>query len=243
MAAASSLDDDDAAGRLAALLDRADALGGAALDLGVLAGAPLRGELPAAVVARLGARLERLNCAGHAFSALPPAFCGAALPRLRTLFFLGNAFARAPPQLAGLPALFMLSLKSQRPPLEEVPEDCLAPSLGWLILTDNAIPRLPAALGALGNLRKLMLAGNRLEALPAAVGGLASLELARLSDNRLAEVPLALLRLPRLAWLALAGNPCCPPPLGGGSFAFAVQGGGADSAPAAWADAPAACGF
>ena len=32
-------------------------------------------------------------------------------------------------------------------------------------------------------------------------------------------------------------------PLGGGAFSFSVQGGGADNAPAAWAEAPAACGF
>ena len=31
--------------------------------------------------------------------------------------------------------------------------------------------------------------------------------------------------------------------LGGGAFSFSVPGGGADDAPAAWAEAPAACGF
>ena len=32
-------------------------------------------------------------------------------------------------------------------------------------------------------------------------------------------------------------------PLGGGAYNFAVQGGGPEPAPAAWAEAPAACGF
>jgi hypothetical protein len=32
-------------------------------------------------------------------------------------------------------------------------------------------------------------------------------------------------------------------PLGGGAYSFAVQGGGPEPAPAAWAEAPAACGF
>jgi len=32
-------------------------------------------------------------------------------------------------------------------------------------------------------------------------------------------------------------------PLGGGAFHFSVQGGGPEAAPAAWAEAPAACGF
>ena len=55
---------------------------------------------------------------------------------------------------------------------------------------------------------------------------------------------------PHAAMLSVTDVGCAPvmvlgsdTPLGGGSFAFAVQGGGADSAPAAWADAPAACSF
>ena len=250
---------------LPSLLDAAEAAGGSSLDLSLLS-PPLRGALPAAVVARLGARLERLNAAGHSLSALPPGFCGAALPRLRTAFFLGNAFSAVPAALGGLPSLFMLSFKSQRPPaganadagadadadagaragagahagggeagpggLVEVPGESLAPSLGWLILTDNRIARLPSALGRLSALRKLMLAGNALEALPDEIAGCVSLELVRLSDNRLTAVPPALLRLPRLAWLALAGNPCCPalPPFGAGPGGGGGGGGGGASA-------------
>ena len=36
------------------------------------------------------------------------------------------------------------------------------------------------------------------------------LELLRISSNRLQEIPAFLFDLPRLAWLAIAGNPCIP---------------------------------
>ena len=40
---------------------------------------------------------------------------------------------------------------------------------------------------------------------------LENLELIRLANNQLAAVPPELLELPKLAWIALAGNPMCPP--------------------------------
>lgn len=54
----------------------------------------------------------------------------------------------------------------------------------------------------------------------------------------------------RSALLSVTDAGCAPvtvlgpdTPIGGGAFSLAVQGGSADAAPAAWADAPAACGF
>jgi hypothetical protein len=55
-------------------------------------------------------------------------------------------------------------------------------------------------------LQKLMLAGNQLTALPDSLQAAHKLELLRISANRLARVPGWLTELPRLAWLALAGN-------------------------------------
>ena len=53
-----------------------------------------------------------------------------------------------------------------------------------------------------------MLAGNRLRALPADDGRPAEqLELLRISANRFEALPDWLLALPRLSWLACAGNP------------------------------------
>ncbi|ELR23309.1 serine/threonine protein kinase [Acanthamoeba castellanii str. Neff] len=157
-------------------------------------------SLPAALCTGLPG-LTKLNMAGNALTTLPPEF--ERLTSLRTAFFLGNGFTTVPEVLGRLPALFMLSFKSCQ--LHDVPEASLAPSLGWLILTDNQLTALPASLGRLSHLRKLMLASNQLTTLPD-MSGCVALELVRLSDNRLDAVPPGLLALPRLAWVALAGN-------------------------------------
>ena len=101
---------------------------------------------------------------------------------MKRAFFLGNAFERVPEVLGRLPELFMVSFKACA--VREVSEDALAPSLGWLILSDNRIERLPASLGRCAPMRKLMLAGNKLRALPESMRELKNLELLRLADNR-----------------------------------------------------------
>lgn len=150
--------------------------------------------------------LEELNCADNLLDDLPDALEGCS--SLRVLFFLRCRFTRVPRVVGRLPSLFMLSFKSNL--LEEVGEDALPPSLGWLILTDNRLRALPASLGRLPLLRKLMLASNALGDLPD-LRGLRALELLRVSDNRLGGGALcALHALPRLAWLAVAGNDAPP---------------------------------
>ena len=129
--------------------------------------------------------LRKLNAAKNGLSALPPSF--ASLRELRIAFFLGCAFETVPPVLGTLPKLFMLSFKANK--LRCVPEESLAPSIGWLILSDNELPSLPASIGRLTGLRKCMLAGNRLTELPAEMGRCRDLELIRLADNRLREMP------------------------------------------------------
>ena len=52
-----------------------------------------------------------------------------------------------------------------------------------------------------------MLAGNRLRALPDEMAACRALELLRISANALDRLPDWLLSMPRLAWLAFAGNP------------------------------------
>ncbi|RAG12775.1 protein kinase, partial [Burkholderia multivorans] len=66
---------------------------------------------------------------------------------------------------------------------------------------------LPPEIGDCSRLQKLMLAGNRLQSLPDEMAACRALELVRLAANRLDTLPDWLLRLPRLAWLAVAGNP------------------------------------
>lgn len=128
-------------------------------------------------------------------------------PYLRILFFLNNQFTCIPKVIAKLSNLFMLSFKSCL--LTTIPENAFPAELVWLILTDNKISSLPSNFSyELSNVRKLMLASNELTILPN-MKGFQQLELVRLSDNHLSDVsPTTLLQLPKLAWLALGGNPC-----------------------------------
>jgi len=190
---------------LAVTLDRmrAGQLAGATrLDL---RGCGLR-ELPTEVLA-LADTLEVLDLSGNQLQALPDTF--AALQRLRVLFCSDNPFTELPAVLGRCTALDIIGFKANR--IERVPPQALPPSLRWLILTDNRITELPASLGDCHRLQKLMLAGNRLRHLPASIAHCQRLELVRLAANRFERaedaLPDGLLALPRLAWLAHAGNP------------------------------------
>jgi hypothetical protein len=159
-------------------------------------------ELPAEVLG-LADSLEVLNLSGNRLTTLP-----AWLPRLQRLkvvFASDNPFTALPEVLGDCPALEMVGFKACR--ITRVPAAALPPALRWLILTDNAIESLPDAVGERPRMQKLMLAGNRLRALPEGLAGAQWLELLRISANRFERLPDWLLRLPRLSWLALAGNP------------------------------------
>ncbi|MXS20363.1 leucine-rich repeat-containing protein kinase family protein [Pseudomonas oryzihabitans] len=147
--------------------------------------------------------LEILDLSGNRLTRLPADL--GRLHRLRILFCSGNPFTELPEVLGTLPNLEMIGFKACQ--LERVSAAALPPRLRWLILTDNRIAELPAALGERPALQKLMLAGNRLEALPASMADLHQLELLRLSANRFAALPPAILALPRLTWLAYGDNP------------------------------------
>jgi len=183
------------------------------LRAGRLAGAThldLRGckleALPREVFA-LADTLVHLDLSGNPLRHLPDD-----LPRLhalRTLFCSNCGFQSLPAALGACESLDLVGFKANA--IVDVPEAALSPRLRWLILSDNRIERLPESLGACRGLRKMALAGNRLSALPDGIGRLESLELVRLSANRFMRLadalPEALLALPRLTWLAFAGNP------------------------------------
>jgi hypothetical protein len=191
---------------LADLVRRVELIQSEAIELDLSSCKPLlSGEFPRQVFESIGGKIVKINAPCHELSALPDSF--ATLSRLRILFFLGNRFVEIPRVVGQLPKLYMLSFKANM--IAVVPEDSLPPSLTWLILTDNSIPRLPASIGSLTRLRKLMLASNDLESLPEEIALCRSLELVRLSNNRLKALPPGFLQLPRLAWVALAGNPLC----------------------------------
>jgi hypothetical protein len=178
-----------------------------ALRRGDLAGArslKLRGltEFPREILG-LAETLEVLDLSGNALTSLPDDL--GRLGKLRVLFCSGNRFERLPPVLGDCPVLSQVGFRGSG--VREVPAEALPPALRWLTLTDNAIEALPEAIGQRPALQKLMLSGNRLDALPDSLAGADNLELLRLSANRLAALPVWLTDLPRLAWLAWAGNP------------------------------------
>jgi hypothetical protein len=190
-------------------LDRSDTL--AALRRGDLGGArELRlpdglTEVPREVFA-LADTLEVLDLGRGSLSDLPADL--GRLRRLRVLFGSGNPFARLPPVLGDCPTLSQLGFRGCG--IRAVPAEALTRDLRWLTLTDNRIEHLPEALGERPLLQKLMLAGNRIGALPDSLAGASNLELIRLACNRIETLPSWLTRLPRLAWIAYAGNPAEP---------------------------------
>jgi hypothetical protein len=147
--------------------------------------------------------LEILNLSGNQLSSLPDDL--SRLHKLRIIFCSDNLFTELPEVLGRCKSLTMVGFKANQ--ISRVPDAALAPTLRWLILTDNRIQNLPSSIGQCKQMQKLMLAGNQLSELPVELANCAQLELLRLSANRFSALPAWLLAMPRLAWLAIAGNP------------------------------------
>ncbi len=147
--------------------------------------------------------LEILNLSGNQLSSLPDDL--PRLHKLRIIFCSDNLFTELPAVLGQCKSLTMVGFKANQ--ISRVPAESLAPTLRWLILTDNRIHSLPSSIGHCRQMQKLMLAGNQLSDLPAELANSSQLELLRLSANRFTVLPSWLLTMPRLAWLAIAGNP------------------------------------
>ena len=148
--------------------------------------------------------LEVLDLSRNRLDTLPEDF--GRLRKLKILFLSENRFTQIPTVLSDCPNLTMIGFKSNQ--IEAFPEDALPQNTRWLILTDNRIEKLPDSIGKLGKLQKLMLAGNRITHLPDTMQQCKNLELLRLSANRLERLPDWLFGMPKLSWLACAGNPC-----------------------------------
>lgn len=150
--------------------------------------------------------LEILDLSGNALSSLPDDFNR--LSKLKILFCSSNQFTEFPKVLGKSKTLRMIGFKHNQ--IKRVPPESLpTATLRWLILTDNQLQTLPDSLGDCVNMQKLMLAGNQLTTLPESLQYCQQLELLRISANQLAELPEWLFTLPKLAWLAYAGNPFC----------------------------------
>ena len=149
----------------------------------------------------LAETLEKLDLSGNQLSELPDDL--PRLTQLKILFLSNNQFTKLPMVLADCPKLEMIGFKHNQ--ITEVPENSLPLATRWLILTDNAITKLPDSMGELKSLQKLALAGNQITSLPESMGQCRALQLIRLSANKLTGLPDSLFQLPKLAWLAFAG--------------------------------------
>ena len=149
--------------------------------------------------------LEILDLSNNALRELPHDLTR--LTKLKVIFLSNNAFEHVPDVLGTMPSLTMAGFKANR--IRHLPAASLPPHLRWLILTDNDLDTLPDSLGQCTDMQKLMLAGNRLSALPDSMAACHKLELLRIAANRFESLPDWLFDLPRLSWLAYAGNPCC----------------------------------
>jgi Protein tyrosine and serine/threonine kinase/Leucine rich repeat len=149
--------------------------------------------------------LEILNLSDNHLRSLPADL--GRLNKLKIIFLSNNDFEQVPEVLADCPNLSMVGFKSNK--IRVLGENVLPLGVRWLILTDNQLEKLPNSIGKLQNLQKLMLAGNQLRSLPDEMAACQNLELIRLAANRLESLPQWLFTLPRLSWLAYAGNPCC----------------------------------
>ena len=149
--------------------------------------------------------LEILNLSDNRLRSLPADL--GRLTNLKVIFLSNNNFEEVPEILADCPNLSMVGFKSNK--IRVLGENVLPLSVRWLILTDNQLAKLPKSIGRLQKLQKLMLAGNQLRSLPDEMAACQNLELIRLAANRLQSLPDWLFMLPRLSWLAYAGNPIC----------------------------------
>jgi hypothetical protein len=147
--------------------------------------------------------LEILDLSFNKLKQLPVDF--KKLNHLRIAFFSDNLFEELPEVFGECPRLEMIGLKSNL--IKIISKNSLPPHLRWLILTNNQITEIPKEIGSCYRLQKLALAGNLIEALPEELANCSNLELIRISANRIKTFPDFLLQMPRLAWLAYAGNP------------------------------------
>ncbi|MBV7317177.1 leucine-rich repeat-containing protein kinase family protein [Shewanella sp. NIFS-20-20] len=163
-------------------------------------------EFPMEILA-LADTLELLDLSQNQLTQLPDEL--ACLTKLKILFASDNQFDHLPEVLGRCPQLEMIGFKSNH--IKTVSNDAIPSTCRWLILTNNQIAQLPSSLGQCPRLQKLALAGNQLTSLPQSMADCHNLELIRLSANQLPAIPDFLWQLPKLSWLAIAGNPCTTP--------------------------------
>lgn len=158
-------------------------------------------EFPKEIYA-LADTLELLDLSGNQLFELPDDMFR--FKKLKIAFFSDNLFTEFPKSLGPCPELEMIGFKANQ--ILNIAEGALPAKTRWLILTNNQIKTLPRSIGSCIRMQKLMLAGNQLESLPEEMAHCVNIELLRISANRFQSLPDWLLDLPKLSWLAYAGN-------------------------------------
>jgi Leucine-rich repeat (LRR) protein len=158
-------------------------------------------EFPKEIYA-LADTLELLDLSGNQLFELPDDMFR--FKKLKIAFFSDNLFTEFPKSLGLCPELEMIGFKANQ--ILNIAEGALPAKTRWLILTNNQIKTLPRSIGSCIRMQKLMLAGNQLESLPEEMAHCVNIELLRISANRFQSLPDWLLDLPKLSWLAYAGN-------------------------------------
>ncbi|MES1245558.1 MAG: hypothetical protein ABUT39_28390 [Acidobacteriota bacterium] len=151
-------------------------------------------------------RLSSNGLAGSLPGGIPPEL--ADLPRLRVLDLRSNALeGEIPPEIGRLSGLEILDL-AYNGLTGEVPRGLgRLGRLRVLSLERNALTGLPPGLGRLASLTSLDLSFNPIAGLPDDLARLSRLRTLRLRDGRLPEIPAAVLALRSLETLDLSGNP------------------------------------
>jgi hypothetical protein len=150
--------------------------------------------------------LETIDLSNNRLTQLPADFWK--FKKLKILFLSNNEFVEFPEVLKYCPQLDIVGFKANK--IAHVPEHSIPENLRWLILTGNQIGQLPTSIGNCKRLQKVMLAGNRLTHLPDEMQNCTEIQLLRISANCFKQLPAWLFGLPKLTWLAFAGNDLGP---------------------------------
>jgi len=153
----------------------------------------------------LAETLEILDLSGNNLTSLPNDFHR--FHHLKILFLSDNKFTIFPEVLGKCKQLDIIGFKANQ--IEVFSESSLPANTRWLILTNNRLKELPESIGKCTRMQKLMLAGNQLQKLPIELKECKNLGLIRISANKVTHLPEWLLQMPKLSWIAFAGNPFC----------------------------------
>jgi Leucine-rich repeat (LRR) protein len=150
--------------------------------------------------------LQDLNVANNHLMQLPSNIGD--LVELKYLNLMGNQLRELPESIGELRNLHRLGLKSNR--LKVLPVSIgKLDKLVELFLTDNALTELPREMGGMKRLVKCQASFNALQTIPEEIFALPHLELLRVACCAITDINIGG-SSPKLAWVSIAGNPCCP---------------------------------